>query len=74
VTPEEEGNLLARQIFDERLDELRKLSQYMRESGKLEHEYIICDNWNQIIDGLDKGEVIPYECWCVPKLAANTII
>jgi len=74
MTPEEQGMQWAIQVFSERVDELEKLAQYMKDSGKLEHEYIICDNWNQIIAGLDKGEVIPYECWCVPKLAANTVI
>jgi hypothetical protein len=74
MTPEEQGELLAKQVFQERLDELAKLSQYMRDSGKMEWEYIIADNWQKVIDGLDKGEVIPYECWCLPKLSANTFI
>ncbi len=74
MTPEEQGVLLAKQVFQERLDELAKLSQYMKDSGKLEHEYIIADNWQKVLDGIEKGEVIGYECWCLPKLAANTII
>ena len=74
MTPEEQGMLLAKQVFQERLDELKKLAEYMEDSGKLAHEYIVCDNWTFVLAGLDKGEVIPYECWATPKLSANLFI
>lgn len=74
MTPEEQGMMLAQAVFQERLDELAKLSQYMKDSGKLAHEYIVCDNWEAVLAGLDRGEVVGYECWCLPKLAANTFI
>jgi len=74
VTPEEQGLTLAQAVFQERLDELEKLAQYMKDSGKMEWEYIIADNWQKVLDGLEKGEVVGYECWCLPKLAANTIV
>jgi len=74
MTPEEQGIALAQQVFAERLAELEKLAQYMKDSGKLPFEYIVCDNWDSVLAGLDKGEVISYECWATPKLSANLFI
>jgi len=74
MTPEEQGLALAQAVFQERLDELKKLTEYMESKGKLSHEYCVMDNWELVLAGLDKGEVIPYECWATPKLSANLFI
>lgn len=74
LTPEEQGLALAHQVFQERIEELKKLTDYMEAKGKLSHEYCIMDNWEELLTRLEKGEVIPYECWAVPKLSANLFI
>jgi hypothetical protein len=74
MTPEEQGVALAQAVYKERQDALADLAKELEAKGKLPHEYIICDNFSEVLDGLDRGEVITFSCWAVPKLSANLFI
>lgn len=65
---------LFQQVWKQRCDELHKLSEYMKSQGKYEWEYCICDNWEKVLSELDNNKLIPYEAWCIPKLALQTYL
>lgn len=46
----------------------------MKSQGKYEWEYCICDNWEKVLSELDNNKLIPYEAWCIPKLALQTYL
>lgn len=73
ATPEEEGYRLAQTIHQERMEQLEDLKDHMLTNGKLPHEFIIVDNWEEVLKSFDNKSPIPYRCWALPKLAANLL-
>lgn len=74
MTPEEQGLELAKQVMAQRHEAIRELQEKMLLEGKYPNEYLIADSWNEVLDGLDKGKLVPYRCWALPLLAANEIL
>lgn len=73
-TPEQLAYDLFLSVVQQKQEALDELAAQMKKEGKLPHEFLITDNWGEVVKGLDQNKLIPYHCNYLSKLAANTIL
>lgn len=61
-------------VMRQKQEALDGLAAQMKKSGKYPHEYVVCDNWQEVLDSLDSGKLVGYRCWAMNKLALQTYL
>jgi 5,10-methenyltetrahydromethanopterin hydrogenase len=74
ITPEEAGRQLAIEVLRDKQEALDDLEVYMKKQGKTHAQYVIVDNWEEVLDSIDKGKPVSYECRAVHKLTLKSLI
>lgn len=71
---EEEALELFQSVMRQKEDALKSLAEHMKKEGKFSFEYVICDNWQEVLDSLDSGKLVGYRCWAMNKLVLQTYL